>query len=132
MTAESARIRLAASKPAANLSAWLVSLPWAGGRDVNADLVNRGWADPQNHASLTKGEPLVPSRFYDLSFELEPDDQVLPPGERLGLMIFSSDRDFTLWPDAGTRLTIDLAATALDLPVVGGAAAFEEATAAAR
>jgi X-Pro dipeptidyl-peptidase len=126
------KLRLAASKPAANLSVWLVSLPWTGGRDVNADLVNRGWADPQNHASLTKGEPLVPGRFYDLSFELEPDDQVLPAGERLGLMIFSSDRDFTLWPDPGTRLTVDLSATALELPVVGGAAAFEKATAAGR
>jgi X-Pro dipeptidyl-peptidase len=42
-------------------------------------------------------------------------------------MIFSSDRDFTLWPSPGTELTIDLAGTSLRLPVVGGAAAFETA-----
>ena len=35
-------------------------------------------------------------------------------------MIFSSDRDFTLWPPPGTELTVDLDATSLELPVVGG------------
>jgi len=118
------RIRLSCSKPAANLSVWLVSLPWNGGRSLNDDLINRGWADPQNHLSLTEGEPLVPGKFYDVSFELQPDDQVIPASERIALMIFSSDRDFTLWPDPGTKLTIDLAATSLDLPVVGGAEAL--------
>ncbi len=118
------QIRLSCSKPAANLSVWLVSLPWNGSRNLNDDLINRGWADPQNHLSLTEGEPLVPGKFYDVSFELQPDDQVIPAGERIALMIFSSDRDFTLWPDPGTKLTIDLAATSLDLPVVGGASTF--------
>jgi X-Pro dipeptidyl-peptidase len=39
-------------------------------------------------------------------------------------MIFSSDRDFTLWPEPGTELTIDLDGTVLELPVVGGARAL--------
>ena len=42
-------------------------------------------------------------------------------------MIFSSDRDFTLWPPAGTKLSVDLDATSLELPIVGGQAAFERA-----
>ena len=46
---------------------------------------------------------------------------------RIGLMIFSSDRDFTLWPAAGTELTIDLDKTSLRLPVVGGSASLERA-----
>jgi len=121
------KIRLACDKPAANLSVWLVSLPWKGGRSLSSDLVTRGWADPRNHASLEDEEPLEPGRFYDLAFELEPDDQVIAAGERLALMIFSSDRDFTLWPAAGTKLTVDLAGTSLELPVVGGAEAVAEA-----
>ncbi|MFM7052960.1 MAG: Xaa-Pro dipeptidyl-peptidase [Planctomycetota bacterium] len=123
------RIRVACDKPAANLSVWLVSLPWKGGRGMNADLITRGWADPRNHASIEDEEPLEPGRFYDLAFDLEPDDQVIPAGEQIGLMIFSSDRDFTLWPEAGTTLTVDLAATSLELPVVGGAQALAAATA---
>ncbi len=120
-------VRLSSSKPAANLSVWLVSLPWTEGRDARGGVITRGWADPQNHASLASGEPLVPGRFYDVSFDLQPDDQVVPAGQRIGLMIFSSDRDFTLWPRPGTELTIDLAGTTLELPVVGGPAALRAA-----
>jgi X-Pro dipeptidyl-peptidase len=42
-------------------------------------------------------------------------------------MIFSSDRDFTLWPKPGTKLTVDLDATSLTIPVVGGTTAFSKA-----
>jgi X-Pro dipeptidyl-peptidase len=129
-------IRVASSKPAANLTVWLVSLPWTedrqgrGGRVIpgRGGLITRGWADPQNHASLTAGEPLVPGRFYEMTFELQPDDQVIPPGQRIGLMIMSSDREFTLWPPPGTELTVDLDATSLELPVVGGVASVRRAT----
>ncbi|HEX7089499.1 MAG TPA: Xaa-Pro dipeptidyl-peptidase [Longimicrobiales bacterium] len=120
-------IRLASSKPAANLSVWLVALPWTDSRTLTDDLITRGWADPQNHASLREGEPLVPGRFYDVAFDLQPDDQVIRAGERIGLMIFSSDRDFTLWPAPGTELTVDLGGTTLELPVVGGEAALRRA-----
>ena len=106
---------------------WLVSLPWTRTRKPHPNIITRGWADPQNHRSLTESEPLVPGRFYELDFTLQPDDQIIPVGQRIGLMIFSSDRDFTLWPEKGTELTVDLGATSLELPVVGGAAAFKRA-----
>src|SRR5690606_20402446 len=55
------RIKLASSKPAANLSVYLVSLPWNNQRTAKTtdNLITRGWADPQNHSSLTQGQPLV-------------------------------------------------------------------------
>ena len=126
-------VRLAANKPAANLSVWLVVLPWTAGPIGPANVITRGWADPQNHRSLRdggnydsdrRGEPLEPGRFYDLTFDLQPDDQIVPAGKRIGLMIFSSDRDFTLWPKPGTELTIDLDRTSLQVPIVGGPAAL--------
>jgi X-Pro dipeptidyl-peptidase len=119
----SVSVRLAADRPAANLSVWLVSLPWREGGG-GGGLITRGWADPQNHDSLQNGEPLVPGRFYEVSFDLQPDDQVVPAGQRIGLMVFSSDREFTLWPPPGTLLTLDLDETHLQLPVVGGEGAF--------
>lgn len=134
-------IKLASSKPAANLSVWLVVLPWTDAPIGPWNLITRGWADPQNHRALTrggnfdsdrKGEPLTPGRFYQLTFSLQPDDQIIPAGKRIGLMIFSSDRDFTLWPKPGTELTIDLDGTSLQLPIVGGAPAWGAATAGTR
>jgi len=130
-------IRMSTSARAANLSVYLVQLPWFEGPVGTANLITRGWADPQNHRALTKGgnfnsmqagTPLTPDEFVSLTFDLQPDDQIIPAGKRIALMILSSDRDFTVWPKPGTRLTVDLGATSLVLPVVGGPAAFTAAT----
>ena len=118
------RIRVASDKPAVNLSVWVVSLPWMASRRITDNIITRGWADPQNHRSLTASEPLKPGQFYDLEFDLQPDDQVIPVGQRIGLMVFSSDKEFTLRPAPGTKLSVDLAGTSLTLPVVGGKPAF--------
>ncbi|MFG1706597.1 Xaa-Pro dipeptidyl-peptidase [Nonomuraea sp. M3C6] len=121
------RIRLAASKPAANLSIALVRLPWTSGADCESStrgsttsIITRGWADPQNNRSLRHGDPLKPGKFVELTVPLQPDDQVVPAGSRIGLMIFSTDHEFTLHPAPGTVLTVDLARTSVELPVVGG------------
>lgn len=113
-------IRVAANAEAANLSVWLVSLPWSEEGPVNDNLITRGWADPQNHSSLRESTPLKPGNFRQLTFDLQPDDQIIPKGSRIGLMIFSSDAEFTLWPEPGTELDVDLSATSVTLPVVGG------------
>jgi X-Pro dipeptidyl-peptidase len=132
-------LRIASSAPAANLSVWLVMLPYDStrvGSQSHAGLVTRGWADPQNYRSLTKGgnydsklpgEKLVPGKFYDLTFDLQPDDEFVPAGKRLAVMIMSSDREFTLWPKAGTELTVDLAHSSFSIPIVGGTTALEKA-----
>ena len=122
-------IRLASSKPAANLSVWLISLPWNGSEDapIYNNIITRGWADPQNQKSNRESAPLVPGQFYTVNFDLQPDDQVIPAGQQIGLMIFSSDQEFTLHPEPGTELMIDLKSTRLSLPVVDGLQAFESA-----
>ena len=122
-------IRLASNKPAANLSVWLVSLPWTDGKKtkITDNIITRGWADPQNYRSIRESEPLVPGKFYEMTFNLQPDDQIISKGQQIGLMIFSSDRDFTLRPTPGTELTVDLDATSLSLPIVGGESQFAEA-----
>ncbi|MDZ7806160.1 MAG: CocE/NonD family hydrolase C-terminal non-catalytic domain-containing protein [Gracilimonas sp.] len=72
---------------------------------------------------MTESEPLVPGKFTRVTFDLQPDDQIIPPGQQLGLMIFSSDQEYTLHPQPGTELTVDLDGTMLTLPVVGGKSA---------
>lgn len=136
-------VRVASSKSAANLSVWLVTLPFDKapiGSEGLVGVITRGWADPQNAKSLKHGgnygsrragEPLEIGKFYRLTFDLQPDDQVIPAGRRIALMIFSSDRDFTLWPRPGTELAIDLSGTSLALPVVGGEKALRRAFGAA-
>jgi len=132
-------LRIASSAPAANLSVWLVMLPYdstRAGSQSHVGIITRGWADPQNYKSLTKGgnydskragEKLVPGKFYDLTFDLQADDEFVPAGKRLAVMIMSSDREFTLWPKAGTELTVDLAHSSFTIPIVGGTTALEKA-----
>ncbi|MBU6365945.1 MAG: Xaa-Pro dipeptidyl-peptidase [Gemmatimonadetes bacterium] len=118
-------ITLSADRAAANLSVWLVELPYPDSLTraaPYAGIITRGWADPQNARSLRASEPLVPGQPVTVTFDLEPDDQVIPAGKRIALMVFASDREFTLWPKPGTALTVELDRTTLTLPVVGGAA----------
>jgi len=120
-------LSLSSSEPAANLSVWLVSLPWndEDNASIYDNIITRGWADPQNHESIYTSQPLKPGEFYDITFELQPDDQIIPAGQQLGLMIFSSDREFTLHPTPGTELKVDLKRSSLTLPIVGGLSKFE-------
>lgn len=115
-------IKASASKPAVNLSVWVVELPWNGEKNakITDNIITRGWADLQNYKSLTTSEPLVPGKFYEMTFELEPDDQVIPAGKQIAVMIFSSDKEFTLQPAPGTKLTVDLKGTTITMPVIGG------------
>ena len=122
-------ISLASSKAAANLSIMLVSLPYTDDAKVMTDnIITRGWADPQNHKSLRESEALKTGKFYNVTFKLQPDDQIIRAGQQIGLIIFSSDKEFTLHPRPGTALTIDLDKTTLTLPVVGGLEALQKAT----
>ncbi|TDD66421.1 Xaa-Pro dipeptidyl-peptidase, partial [Jiangella aurantiaca] len=120
-------VRLAASKARANLSVALVKLPWTGDSGCTSttqrpttSVITRGWADPLNRRSISREHPVTPGEFVDVTVPLQPDDQVIPAGSRIGLMIWSTDREFTLRPEPGTELSVDLAGTTVELPVVGG------------
>lgn len=122
-------IKAASSKAAVNFSVYLVSLPWNKnkGAKITENIITKGWADLQNHASLTKSSPLVPGKFYSMKFDLQPDDQIIKKGQQIGLMLFSSDSEHTILPKPGTELTIDLNETSISIPIVGGKNAFKKA-----
>jgi hypothetical protein len=118
-------LRVAFSQPAANLSAALISYPADGG---DGTILTRGWKDPQNRNSDYVTEPMTPGEFYTVSFGMQAKDAVVPAGNRLALMVFSSDRNYTIRPAPGTEVTLDLAGSSFDIPVVGGASGFAQAT----
>lgn len=117
-------LQLSFDRPAAIVSAMLV--------DHRADgrvfIVTRGWADPQNRESLSTTVPIEPGVSYRIAFELQPHDYVFQAGSRLGFVVMSSDQLFTQRPPAGTRLTMDLASSSFELPIVGGRSALDSAT----
>ncbi len=132
-------LKLAANKPAVNLSVYLVTLPYDStgiGSAGQVGVVTRGWADPQNYKSLTgdgdytsmaKGEPLKPGQFYTMTFPLQSDDQIILPGQQLAIMILSSDLGLHTASSARAELTLDLDGSSFTLPVVGGKARLQAA-----
>ena len=119
----SVSLRQSFNKPAAIVSAMLVDYK-PGATPV---IVTRGWADPQNRESISKTTPVVPGTTYTIAFELQPHDYVFAPGSRIGLVLLSSDRLFTLRPPPGTEITVHTRDSTLMLPIVGGRPALGNA-----
>ncbi|HWK28744.1 MAG TPA: CocE/NonD family hydrolase [Solirubrobacter sp.] len=117
-------LKVAFSKPKANLSAALISYPPSGAGTI----LTRGWVDPENRNSDFVSDPITPGTFYDVSFDMQAKDAIVPAGRRLALMVFSSDRQYTIRPAAGTEVSLDLAGSSFTIPIVGGAKTLATAT----
>jgi X-Pro dipeptidyl-peptidase len=87
-------------------------------------VVTRGWLDPQNRVDESRSRPVRQGQMYDYRWTLEPKDYIFPAGHRIGVVIFSSDQEYTLLPLPGTRLTVAPKFSALTIPVVGGRTAL--------
>jgi X-Pro dipeptidyl-peptidase len=116
-------LRLSSSTPKANLTAMLVSYPASGNGTIHA----RGWMDPENRNAIDVTDPVTPGTMYQLNFDMQPKDSVIAAGRRIGLVVMSSDNEYTIRPAPGTQLTLDLAGSSVKLPVVGGGSALAQA-----
>lgn len=112
------------NRTAANLTAYVVDYGPRGSTD-EPFVVTRGWMDPQNRRSAAKTMPVREGRTHTFRWTLEPKDHVFPAGHRIGLVVFSSDQDYTLLPLGGTRLTVMPRASEVTLPIVGGRKALD-------
>jgi predicted acyl esterase len=122
----SVTLKVAFSKTKANLSAALVSYPATG--TTGGVILTRGWKDPENSVDDYTSTPIVPGQFMTLKFDMQAKDAVVPAGRRLALMVFSSDRNYTIRPAAGTQVSLDLGGSSFTLPIVGGQAQLAAAT----
>jgi X-Pro dipeptidyl-peptidase len=109
------------NRTAANLTAVLVDYGPSGQAPL---MVTRGWMDPQNRNSLWRSDRVRPGKEYRFRWDLQPDDYVFKAGHRIGLVVVSTDFDYTLRPLPGTQLTLDPDDSEVTLPVVGGSSAL--------
>jgi X-Pro dipeptidyl-peptidase len=103
------------NRNAANLTAVLVDYGPAA-----PVMVTRGWLDPQNRVSISRSRPIKQGREYRFRWDLQPDDYVFRAGHRIGLVVVSTDHDYTIRPRPGTQLTLDPDESDVSLPIVGG------------
>ncbi|WP_246002661.1 Xaa-Pro dipeptidyl-peptidase [Nocardia tenerifensis] len=116
-------LALTFQRPAANVTALLVDRA----PDGSSRIVTRGWTDPQNRDSLAKTSPITPGKEYAITVSMQPHDYVLASGHKLGVVVLSSDNEFTLRPRPGPGFGVNLAASKVSFPVVGGQAALTAA-----
>jgi hypothetical protein len=74
--------------------------------------------DPQNRNGAT-GEALVQGQEYPMTFTMQPRDYTFAAGRRIGLVVISTDYNYTLRPLGGTQLHLNPALSTLTLPLVG-------------
>ena len=116
-------LALSFDQPAAVVSAMVVDYR----ADGTVRLVTRGWADPQNRNSMSRTDAVLPGEEYAIRFELQPHDYQFAAGSRIGIVVMSSDRLFTLRPPPGTTLTLEARFSRAFLPIVGGTEAMAAA-----
>ena len=97
---------------------------FAVGVATAALIVTRGWTDPQNRGSLTRSAPVTPGKTYRLTWDMQPQEHTFAPGHRLGVVVLSTDYDYTLRPAPGTQISVRPTTSTIQLPMVGGRAAL--------
>jgi hypothetical protein len=109
------RLRVASSAPVAFVSAKLCDVfP-----DGTSSLLSRGLLNLTHRSSSSSPEPLPVDKLVDVEVELEAMSWVAAPGHSLRLSVAGTDWPNTLAPPAPVRLTIDCAASSLELPFAG-------------
>jgi len=111
------------------------------GDDNQADIVTRGWADPLNRPtydeydtplsyrqSLRESAPVEDGERVRVEFPLQATDHVFDAGSRIGVVLYGSDRAYTLHPPGNREVTVGLGESSVGLPVVVGASALSDAT----
>jgi X-Pro dipeptidyl-peptidase len=80
-------------------------------------IVTRGWLDVRNRLSAWREVPIQPGRTYTTTWQLQSQDHVFAAGHRIGLVLISTDRDYTLRYPAGTKVDVDLGLSHAVLPL---------------
>jgi X-Pro dipeptidyl-peptidase len=80
-------------------------------------IVSRGWLDIRNRNSPERQSPVVEGREYRLEWAMQPQDHVFKKGHRLGVVLISTDHDYTLRHPAGTELAVRAGISSVTLPV---------------
>lgn len=83
-------------------------------------VITRGWMDAQNRIANYRVDPITPGTEYTFTFEMEPMDYTLKAGHQLGLIIYSTDAQYTMRPLTITNFDVNTSKTNVEIPIVNG------------
>jgi X-Pro dipeptidyl-peptidase len=80
-------------------------------------IVTRGWLDVRNRHDPSRTEPIRPGTVYSFRWDMQPEDYVFKAGHRIGLVLLSTDYDYTLRYPAGTKVQVQPGISTVQLPL---------------
>ncbi|MFC7716933.1 CocE/NonD family hydrolase C-terminal non-catalytic domain-containing protein [Nonomuraea recticatena] len=83
-------------------------------------IVSRGWIDVRNRHKADNTQPIKPGRAYTFRWDFQAQDYVFKKGHKIGLVLISTDHDYTLRYPEGTKVEVTPGLSSLELPVVFG------------
>lgn len=83
-------------------------------------VISRGWMDAQNRIANYRVDAITPGTEYTFNFEMEPMDYTLKAGHKLGLIIYSTDAQYTMRPLTITNFTVNTSKSFIEVPIVKG------------
>ncbi len=109
------QLRVASSLPTGQLAVTLEDVVPEG----DPVLVSRGFIDLRHRDSLDSGKDLTPGTFYDVQWDLHPNDHVVQAGHQLVLRVAAND-NYVRQGNLRPTLTLEVGGGAswLDLPVI--------------
>jgi X-Pro dipeptidyl-peptidase len=92
-------------------------LVWDRAPDGSQTLLTRGYLDARHRSSLDHGVDMPAGQAVDITFDLHPNDHVVPAGHQVVLVVKSTDDYVVRSPYRATNTVTLGASTALELPV---------------
>ncbi len=80
-------------------------------------IVTRGWLDVRNRHDPSRTEPITPGTMYSFRWDMQPNDYVFKAGHRIGVVVLSTDFDYTLRYPAGTKVEVQPGVSEIRLPI---------------
>ncbi|HEU5161462.1 MAG TPA: Xaa-Pro dipeptidyl-peptidase [Streptosporangiaceae bacterium] len=80
-------------------------------------IVTRGWLDVRNRHDPARTEPITPGTMYSFRWDMQPNDYVFKAGHRIGVVVLSTDFDYTLRYPAGTQVALQPGVSQIRLPI---------------
>jgi X-Pro dipeptidyl-peptidase len=80
-------------------------------------IVTRGWLDVRNRHDPGRTEPIAPGTMYWFRWDMQPNDYVFKAGHRIGVVVLSTDYDYTLRYPAGTKVAVAPGVSEVRLPL---------------
>ncbi len=80
-------------------------------------IISRGWMDAQNRVANYRVDTINPGQEYTFNLDMQPMDYIVKKGHKIGLIILSTDAQFTTRPLKSTNFKFNTRESFVQIPI---------------